>query len=172
MPPSRPSKPDDAGPAAPAASRPAVEALYQDRILAHFRHPHGKGVLDHPDAEASVHNPLCGESVTVSVSVEQSATGPRVREARFQSDGCSIAQASASMMTDLVRGATLSEIEALAARMRALVNGDAASADDAALGPAAAFSVIRRVPARAACALLAWRALAQALKSETLDASV
>ncbi len=169
MRPPRPSKPDDTGRAMPTASRAAVDALYQDRILEHFRHPHGKGVLDHPDAEASVHNPLCGESVTVTVAVEQSATGPRVRDVRFQSDGCSIAQASASMMTDLVRGATVSEIEALVARMRALVTGDAASADEATLGPAVAFSVIRRVPARAACALLAWRALGEALKSWTVD---
>jgi nitrogen fixation NifU-like protein len=165
MRPPRPSEPDDLGPAMPAPSRAAVDALYQDRILEHFRHPHGKGVLDHPDAEASVHNPLCGESVTVTVSVEQSASSPRVRDVRFQSDGCSIAQASASMMTDLVRGATVSEFEGLAARMRALVNGHVTSADETALGPAVAFSVIHRVPARAACALLAWRALGEALSN-------
>jgi nitrogen fixation NifU-like protein len=163
MHPSQPSGPDDTRRATPATERLAVEALYQDRILEHFRHPHGRGVLDQPDAEATVHNPLCGESVTVMVSLDRAGTDPRVHEVRFHSDGCSITQASASMMTELVRGCSAAEIEGLAARLRAVVSGDP-NADAAALGPAAAFSVIRRVPARAACALLAWRALGEALK--------
>jgi nitrogen fixation NifU-like protein len=162
MHPPQPNGPDGTRHAAPDTERPAVEALYQDRILEHFRRPHGRGVLDQPDAEATVHNPLCGESVTVTVSLDRGGTDPRVREVRFHSDGCSIAQASASMMTELVRGCTTAEIEGLAARLRAVVSGDP-SADSAALGPAAAFSVIRRVPARAACALLAWRALGEAM---------
>ncbi len=162
MHPSRPSEPDVTGHVAPGTERAAVEALYQDRILEHFRHPHGRGVLDQPDAEATVHNPLCGESVTVMVSLDRAGTDPRVREVRFHSDGCSITQASASMMTELTRGRTAAEIEGLAARLRAVVSGDP-SADAEALGPAAAFSVIRRVPVRAACALLAWRALGEAL---------
>src|SRR5215472_7802030 len=163
MPPRPPSEPDEGSEAEEGASRPAFETLYQERILQHFRRPHGKGTLDHADAEGTVHNPLCGESVTVTLSFDRSAADIRLRDLRFQSDGCSIAQASASMMTDLVRGRTIAEIENIAARMCALVSGDAAAVDDPTLGAAVALSVIQRVPARAACALLAWRALAKAL---------
>ena len=165
MPLQRPSEPDDGGQASPSASRPAVEALYQEQILEHFRRPHGKGALEHADAEGTAHNPLCGESVTVTLAFDRSGPDMRLRDLRFQSDGCSIAQASASMMTDLVRGRTIGEIEDIAARVCALVGGDPAGTDDPTLGAVVALSVIRRVPARAACALLAWRALARALKT-------
>ena len=163
MPPRPPSEPDEGSEAEEGASRPAFETLYQERILQHFRRPHGKGTLDHADAEGTVHNPLCGESVTVTLSFDRSAADIRLRDLRFQSDGCSIAQASASMMTDLVRGRTIAEIEDIAGRVSSVVAGDPDAAEDPTLGPAVALSVIRRVPARAACALLAWRALARGL---------
>jgi nitrogen fixation protein NifU and related proteins len=159
-----PSEPNEPG--APSAASAAVEALYQDRILEHFRRPHGKGTLEHPDAIATISNPLCGESVSVAVTVERSPESIRVRDVRFQSDGCSIAQASASMMTDLVRGHTPAEIEGLAASMQSLVSGDRSAEPDQALGAALALAVVARVPARIACAMLAWRALIQALRSE------
>jgi nitrogen fixation protein NifU and related proteins len=141
----------------------ALDTVYQERILEHFRHPQGKGVIASPDATATVRNPLCGEEVTVTIALDRTTDGDRVRDLRFQSDGCSITQASASMMTELARGRTPQEIDVLATRVRALVSGDPAAAHDDALGPAVALRAVARVPARIPCAMLAWDALARAL---------
>jgi nitrogen fixation protein NifU and related proteins len=128
-------------------------------ILAHHRRPHHRGTLDAPDGIATRLNPLCGESLTVSVAVD----GERVRDVQFDGDSCSIGRASASMMTDLVAGLTPAEIDVLVARVRSLVSGDPAAAVDPALGDLRALADIRRTPARAACALLPWNALIDAL---------
>jgi nitrogen fixation NifU-like protein len=136
-----------------------VEALYQERILEHFRHPRGKGRLADFEATATARNPLCGEDVTVMATFDRTADGARVREVGFLSDGCSIAQASASMMTDAIRGRTPAEIAALAAAVRAAATGDPAAARDPSLGPLVALTSIARVPARLTCAMLAWDAM-------------
>jgi nitrogen fixation NifU-like protein len=150
---------DSAAPLHPAAR----EAVYQELLLEHFRHPHGKGAPASADASATVRHSLCGEEITVWVSVDRAPPCPVVGDVRFEGDGCSISQASASIMTDMVRGRTLEEIGALTTRLRALVQGDPVAADDSALGPLRALSGVARVPARARCALLAWEALGTAL---------
>ena len=142
-----------------AATPASIDAVYQDQILDHYRHPHGKGALPHPDATATVRNPFCGEEVTVSVMVDRSGAETRVRDIQFVGDGCSLSQASASMMTDLVRGRTVAEIAALADRFTALLRGDPDAARDDRLGPLRAFAAMSRVPARIPCALLAWEGL-------------
>ena len=146
------------------AGSAALDALYQEQILEHYRHPHGKGTLPAADATATVHNPLCGEEATVTVALDRTGPDVRVRDIRFSGDGCSISQSSASMMTDLARGRTATEITALAERFTALLHGDSAATRDDALGPLQAFSTLSRVPARIPCALLAWKALAAALR--------
>jgi nitrogen fixation NifU-like protein len=163
---SPPSEPEDDVPAAPPQAVPGsgrLDIVYQEEILQRFRHPHGKGVLESPDASATVRNPLCGEEVSVTVAIDRSAEDDRVRDVRFESDGCSITQASASMMTELARGHTTHEIDALATRLRALVSGDPAAGHDDALGAAVALRIVARVPARIPCAMLAWDALSRAL---------
>ncbi len=147
-----------------SAGSAALEALYQEQILAHYRHPHGKGTLPTADATATVHNPLCGEEATVTVALDRTGPDVRVRDVGFSSDGCSISQASASMMTDLVRGRTAAEIATLTGRFAALLRGDAAATLDESLGPLQAFATMSRVPARIPCALLAWKALAAAVR--------
>lgn len=142
---------------------PSPEALYQEQILEHYRHPHHKGTLPHADGAATVHNTLCGEDVTVSVTLDRSGAAARVREVGFTGQGCSLSQASASMMTDLVPGLSESEIGQLVERLTQLVHGD--RSDDDAVGPLRAFSIVSRVPARTRCVLLAWEALARALRA-------
>lgn len=149
--------------AAHPAGSAALEALYQEQILAHYRHPHGKGTLPVADATITVRNPLCGEEATVTVALDRTGPDVRVHDIRFSGDGCSISQASASMMTDLVRGRTATEIAALSAQFAALLRGDAAATRDEGLGPLQAFATLSRVPARIPCALLAWKALAAAI---------
>jgi nitrogen fixation NifU-like protein len=127
-------------------------------ILAHHRQPHHRGTLDAPDGIATRHNPLCGETLTVSVRVD----GDRIVDVRFDGESCSIGRASASMMTDRVAGLTAAEVASLTSQVAALVAGDPHAVRDAG-GDLRALAEIRRTPARAACALLPWHALADAL---------
>jgi len=121
-----------------------IGALYQEMILDHYRRPRNKGALDKADATVEMKNPLCGDL-------------------RFSGRGCSISQASASMMTQLVKGKTTEEIGAIRKQFRDLMLGNAAAADDALLGSLRALSGVARFPARVKCALLAWYALESAL---------
>jgi nitrogen fixation protein NifU and related proteins len=131
----------------------------EDVILAHYRHPHGRGSLPEPDAQATKSNPLCGECIHVDVTLD----GDRVRDVRFDGDTCSIGRASASMMTDLVRGRSRDEIIRFITRLRRFVTSKPTEPDDPALGPLIALGLIRRNPARVPCALLPWDTLAEAL---------
>ena len=137
-----------------------LAAIYQELILDHYRRPRNKGLADAPDAHtAERRNPLCGDEVTLELVLDDG----RVRDVRFTGRGCSISQASASMLTEAVRGKTRAEAEALVARFSAMVHGDAEAAADPALGELRALSGVSRFPARIRCATLAWSALADLL---------
>jgi len=140
-----------------------LDALYQEQILEHYRHPRGKGAFPHSDATATVRNPLCGEEVTVAVTLDRTGPDARVRDIRFLGDGCSLSQASASMMTDLVPGLSSAEVASLTELFAGLLRGDAGAASDDRLGPLRAFASMSRVPARIPCALLPWKALQETM---------
>ena len=136
-----------------------IAALYQEMILDHYRRPRNKGALENADASVEMKNPLCGDEIALHV-----AFGPQgVSDLRFSGRGCSISQASASMMTQLVKGKSVEEIDALRNRFRDLMLGDRSAADDQTLGSLRALSGVARFPARVKCALLAWNALERAL---------
>jgi nitrogen fixation NifU-like protein len=136
-----------------------VAALYQEMILDHYRRPRNKGTLERPDASVEVKNPLCGDEIGLQVAFD----GDSVGDLRFSGRGCSISQASASMMTQLVKGKSVGEIGAIRKQFRDLMLGNAAAADDPRLGSLRALSGVARFPARVKCALLAWNALESAL---------
>src|SRR5687767_14307349 len=136
-----------------------LSGLYQDMILDHYRRPRNKGELPDADARASLKNPLCGDEIEVQLSLD----GDRVREIRFVGRGCSISQASASMMTQLARGRSAAELAVLTNRFAALLRGDAGAAADEALGDLRALSGVSRFPSRHRCATLAWDAMRRAL---------
>jgi nitrogen fixation NifU-like protein len=136
-----------------------IAALYQEMILDHYRRPRNKGTLDKADATVEMKNPLCGDEISLQVSFE----GDSVCDLRFSGRGCSISQASASMMTQLVKGKSTEEIGAIRKQFRDLMLGNAPAADDAQLGSLRALSGVARFPARVKCALLAWNALETAL---------
>lgn len=136
-----------------------LSALYQELILDHYRRPRNKGTLENADASVEMKNPLCGDEIGLQVAFE----GNSVCDLRFSGRGCSISQASASMMTQLVKGKSAEEIETLRDRFRDLMLGDRAAADDQSLGSLRALSGVARFPARVKCALLAWNALETAL---------
>ena len=138
-----------------------ISALYQELILDHYRRPRNKGTLEKPDASVEMKNPLCGDEIGLQVEFD----GNAVHDVRFSGRGCSISQASASMMTQLVKGKSTQEIDALRNQFRDLMLGvtSPSGEEDSKLGSLRALSGVARFPARVKCALLAWNALDNAL---------
>src|SRR6266576_2752452 len=97
-----------------------LSALYQEMILDHYRRPRNKGTLEKADASVEMKNPLCGDEITLQVAFDRDGIG----DCRFSGRGCSISQASASMMTQLVKGKGAEEINALRSRFREMMLGD------------------------------------------------
>ena len=137
-----------------------LSALYQELILDHYRRPRNKGTLASATGTASLRNPLCGDEVDVHVEVRDG----KVADVRFGGRGCSISQASASMMTELVKGKTPDEVEKISERFADMIRGDEGAAKDASLGQARALAGVARFPTRVRCALIAWEAMARAVK--------
>jgi nitrogen fixation protein NifU and related proteins len=133
--------------------------LYRDVILDHNRRPRNFGTLEQANALAEGFNPLCGDRLTVRLNLADD----RIENIRFEGQGCAISTASASLMTEAVKGKTRDEALALFDRVHRLLTDDAAGAED--LGKLAALSGVREYPARVKCASLCWHTLASALKS-------
>jgi len=134
-----------------------LEALYREVVLEHYRNPRSRAPLAQPTAEASVVNPICGDQVQVQVAV----AGERIDDVSSRARGCSIAVASGSVMTELVRGRSRAEARALAAELARVVRGEPAAAGlDRRLQ---AFGRVAALPSRQRCATLAWEALEEAL---------
>jgi len=136
-----------------------LDDLYQEILLDHYRRPRNFGPLPGSDHEADGHNPLCGDRVHVRVKLD----GERLADVRFEGSGCAISTASASMMTEAVRGHTRAEAEAIFDRFRSLVMGETAAASAEDLGELAALSGVREFPMRVKCATLAWHTLKAAI---------
>jgi len=136
-----------------------LSALYQELILDHYRRPRNKGTLENADASVEMKNPLCGDEIELQVAFD----GDGVRDLKFSGRGCSISQASASMMTQLVKGKRREEIDAIRNQFRDLMLGVTSAANDGRLGSLRALSGVALFPARVKCALLAWNALESAL---------
>jgi len=137
-----------------------LRELYQEVILDHNKSPHNFRELPDADHHAEGDNPLCGDVVTVYVGLD----GDTIREVTFQGSGCAISQASASMMTDAVRGKTLEEARKLSLEFRNLLTERGEEpVDPATLGKLAVFTGVKEYPMRVKCATLAWHTLAAAL---------
>ena len=136
-----------------------LSALYQELILDHYRRPRNKGTLENADASVEMKNPLCGDEIGLQVAFD----GDAVSDLKFHGRGCSISQASASMMTQLVKGKRREEIDAIRNQFRDVMLGASQASDDGKLGSLRALSGVARFPARIKCALLAWNALDSAL---------
>lgn len=136
----------------------ALEDLYRQLIIDHSRNPRNFRVLEGADRVAEGSNPLCGDEVKIYLKMD----GERIAEISFQGSGCAISIASASLMTDSVKGKTRLETEALFDAFRALVTGKQAPAG-VALGKLAALGGVAAYPVRVKCATLAWHALRAAL---------
>ena len=142
---------------------PDLRDLYQEVILEHSKAPRNFRLMKEANHHAEGFNPLCGDRLTVYVDLE----GDAIRDISFQGSGCAISKASASMMTQSVKGKTKQEVDTLFNNFRRLVtgqlNGAAVSAD---LGKLAAFSGVSEYPVRVKCATLAWHTLRAALHGQ------
>lgn len=140
----------------------SLRELYQEVILDHSRHPRHFGPLDHATHKGEGYNPLCGDRVTIYLSIDKD---DRIAEIKFEGKGCAISQASASLMTDMLTGRTLAEAEALMGGFLHLVKGDAPSDlnedDRERLDVMAGVSAF---PMRVKCATLAWHTMKSALE--------
>jgi len=135
----------------------ALDELYREVILEHYKSPRNLGRLNEPDVATRGHNPLCGDDVEISLDLESGV----VHDIRFQGKGCSISQASASMLTEAVKGKTTAEAREIVEAFKSMLHGEPLTRDD--LGDLEALQGVRKYPVRIKCALLAWTTLLEGL---------
>lgn len=138
-----------------------LKELYRDVILDHNKRPRNFGPLAPADASADGHNPLCGDRLTVYLQLD----GDRIRDVHFDGKGCAISVASASLMTEAVKGRDRESVARLFGDVHATLTGELAE-PPASLGKLAALAGVREFPARVKCASLCWHTLNAALAHE------
>jgi nitrogen fixation NifU-like protein len=143
-----------------------LRELYQELIFDHYKRPRNRGPLPKASHHAEGHNPLCGDRMTVYLEVDDGV----VRNVSFQGEGCAIATASASLMTEALKGKPVAEVEQLFQDFHRMVT-DAAPTAPAELGKLAVLAGVREFPARVKCATLAWHTLKAALKQQSKPVS-
>jgi nitrogen fixation protein NifU and related proteins len=137
-----------------------LKDLYRDVILDHNRKPRNFGRLDPADAQAEGHNPLCGDRLSIFVRL----SGDRIEDLRFEGKGCAISTASASLMTEAVKGKTRKAVDEIYHRVHTLLTQQNAPPSED-LGKLAALSGVREFPVRVKCASLCWHTLNAALEN-------
>ncbi|MFC4049549.1 Fe-S cluster assembly sulfur transfer protein SufU [Actinomadura syzygii] len=137
-----------------------LEAMYQEVILDHYRNPHHKGLREPFEGEAHHVNPTCGDEVTLRVHLDGEGQAATVADVSYDAMGCSISQASASVMSDLIIGKSVKEAMAVGDEFLTLMQsrGQDVHPDEDLLEDAIAFAGVSKYPARIKCALLAWMA--------------
>ena len=149
-----------------------LRELYQDTILDHSKHPKNYGKLEGATHHAEGYNPLCGDRVEVFVALD----GERLKDIRFLGQGCAISTASASLMTETLKGKTLTEALALFEKLHDVVTGQEHHAKSGVvepeLGKLAVLEGVKQYPLRVKCATLAWHALKNAVTGKTEDVAI
>ena len=152
----------------------ALEELYREVILDHYRNPRNQGHIDAPSATAEGVNPLCGDEISLDLAIEDGV----VTDIAIAGQGCSISQSSASMMTEAIKGKSREEIETIVGKFRQMMSieeGEDAGFDPerpgSVLGDIEALQGVRQYPVRIKCANLAWTTLMEALDSDSADKS-
>ena len=139
-----------------------LDGLYGDRIMDHYRNPRNRERVLDPSLEAEEFNPFCGDRVNLQLRLDDQG---KVSLVRTHSEGCSIIQATASMMGEALRGKTLPELEDLSRRFHAMMrSGPAADGAVEPMGDLESLQVVRRYPVRIKCALLPWVALEEGIR--------
>jgi nitrogen fixation NifU-like protein len=142
----------------------SLSDLFTEIIIDHYQHPHNHGVVVNATQRSRGYNESCGDDIELTLVVKNGI----IEDAKFSGAGCSISQASASIMTDLVKGKSVEEVKKLAEKFYALVKGtQAETADDSVeeeLGDAVALKGVSKFPVRVKCATLSWHTLEDAFK--------
>ena len=139
-----------------------IADLYQEMIVDHSRRPRNFKRLETATHEAEGFNPLCGDKVKVYINIDKDI----IRDIAFEGEGCAISKASASLMTESIKGKSRADVERLFSRFRDLATG-AGGTDPSGLGKLAVFSGLRGFPTRVKCATLAWHTLRAALEQNS-----
>jgi nitrogen fixation NifU-like protein len=143
-----------------AHPEPQITSLYQDLILDHYKRPRNRGELEAPTVEVHMRNPSCGDEVKLQLRIEDGV----IQDLKFVGEGCSISQASISMMTSLLKGRHVDEAMGVAKRFTEMMHGDADAAKDRTLKDLRALEGVAKFPVRVKCALLGFDALQEAVK--------
>ena len=141
-------------------STPDGGDLFQDIILEHYKRPRNKGALEDATVDVHMNNPTCGDDVHLYLKVEDGV----VRDVTFGGQGCSISQASASMMTQILKDQPVAEGRRIGERFKEMMHGDQDAARDSDLRDARALQGVSRFPTRIKCALLGWNAFEEATR--------
>ena len=145
-----------------------MEQMYQEVILDHYRHPHHSGLRDPFGTEVHHVNPTCGDELTLRLHLDES--GERVEDISYEAQGCSISQASTSMMTDLLIGKTVTEaLEVFDSFHEMISSRGTEEGDEDLLDDAVSLAGVSRYPSRVKCALLGWMAFQDALQQQSTD---
>ncbi|MDA1343130.1 MAG: SUF system NifU family Fe-S cluster assembly protein [Methyloglobulus sp.] len=139
-----------------------LRELYQEVIFDHNRNPRNFRVMDDADRKVEGFNPLCGDRLTLYLKMD----GEKIIDASFQGSGCAISTASVSLMTEIVKGKTETEADALFKTFHEMTTGKDEQINLEAVGKLAVLAGVREYPARVKCATLAWHTLDAALKNQ------
>jgi len=141
-----------------------MEQMYQEVILDHYKHPHARGLREPFGAEVHHVNPTCGDEVTLRVNLKDTAEGPVVADVSYDGQGCSISQASTSVLTDQVIGLPLDEAMKVVDAFNEMISSrGTVEGDEDLIGDGVAFAGVSKYPARVKCALLGWMAFKDAV---------
>lgn len=142
----------------------AIDRLYQATVLDHSRNPRNLRRIEPADRRAEGNNPLCGDRITLYLHLDDD----RIDDAAFEASGCAICLASASMLTNMVRGRPIAAVRGTMRDVDAMFRGETPGGD---IGDVAALAGVRAYPSRVRCALLPWRTLEAALRNATASVS-
>lgn len=137
----------------------SLDDLYREVILDHYRSPRNRGELENATVVVELNNPLCGDEITLYLLIEEGM----VKDVRFGGRGCSISQASASMMTQAIKGVSVEDALDMVTRFKGMMRSEV-TADEANLGDVEALQGVAKFPVRIRCAVLSWEAMRQGLE--------
>jgi nitrogen fixation NifU-like protein len=138
----------------------ALDDLYQEILLDHYKNPRNQGKMDNADVQISAKNPFCGDEVVLNLKLEKN----RIKDISFEGQGCVISQASVSLLTEYVKGKTLKEIGNIVETFQDILKGEQNGTDDEDFDEMNAFRGVSEFPTRVKCATLAWNTLVKALE--------
>ena len=139
-----------------------LDSLYRQVIMDHYKNPRNRGKLDDESVTIDMNNPTCGDRIELSLSLEDG----KVKDAKFEGEGCSISMSSASMMTQAIKGKSLDEVLQMSDIFSNMMLGEDVDEIDLDLGDIEALQGVSKFPARIKCATLAWKAAEKAVDSQ------